>query len=54
MPSGDVEVLAEGARDNLEALLRQLKIGPEGASVSKIDLTWSEYTGEFSGFNVRY
>ncbi|MFA5079159.1 MAG: acylphosphatase [Dehalococcoidia bacterium] len=54
LPSGDVEVLAEGARDDLEALLKQLKVGPEGASVSKIDVTWSEYTGGFIGFNVRY
>jgi len=54
LPSGDVEVLAEGARDDLEALLKQLKVGPEGASVSRIDATWSEFTGGFSGFNVRY
>jgi len=54
MPSGDVEVQAEGARVDLEALLKQLKVGPEGASVSEIDVTWSDYTGDFSGFNVRY
>lgn len=52
--SGDVEVQAEGAREDLEALLKQLKVGPEGASVSEIDVTWSDYTGDFSGFNVRY
>ncbi len=54
LQSGDVEVLAEGARDDLETLLKQLKTGPEGASVSRIDVTWSEHTGGFSSFNVRY
>jgi len=52
--SGDVEVQAEGTRDELEALLTELKAGPEGASVTKIDVTWSAYTGNFSSFDVRY
>jgi acylphosphatase len=54
LPSGGVEVQAEGARQDLEALLEQLKTGPEGASVSKIDVIWSNYTGEFNSFSVRY
>jgi acylphosphatase len=53
-PSGDVEVQAEGTRDGLEELLTELKVGPEGASVDKIDVTWSAYTGDFSSFDVRY
>jgi len=53
-PSGDVEVQAEGTRERLEALLRELKVGPAGASVNKIDVTWSTYTGDFSRFDVRY
>jgi acylphosphatase len=52
--SGDVEVQAEGTRDKLEALLTELKVGPEGAAVTKIDVTWSAYTGNFSSFDVRY
>jgi len=40
-PTGDVEVQAEGTRDNLEALLKEMKVGPAGASVTKIDVTWS-------------
>jgi len=52
--SGDVEVQAEGTRDNLEALLKELRVGPEGASVTKIDVAWSAYAGDFSSFEVRY
>ena len=53
-PSGDVEVQAEGTRDELEALLTELRVGPAGASVTKIDVTWSAYKGNFSSFDVRY
>ena len=53
-PSGDVEVQAEGSRESLEEMLKDLKVGPEGASVTKIDVTWSDYTGDFSSFDVRY
>ena len=52
--SGDVEVQAEGTRDSLEAMLKELKVGPAGASVTRIDVTWSAYTGDFSSFDVRY
>ena len=54
LPSGSVEVQAEGTRGSLEALLKELKAGPEGASVTRIDVTWSAYTGDFSRFDVRY
>ena len=52
--NGAVELEAEGQKDMLEELLRRLKAGPEGADVGKIDVTWSECTGKFSAFDVRY
>jgi acylphosphatase len=52
--SGDVEVEAEGSRDKLEEFIRQLWVGPPEAKVSNIDLEWSEYKGNFNGFDVRY
>lgn len=52
--SGDVEVIAEAEREKLEELLRQLKIGPPEAIVEKIDIKWSEYTGQYGTFDVRY
>lgn len=51
---GTVEVVAEGDREALERLLRQLYVGPSSARVEKIDLEWSESSGEFSSFEVRY
>ncbi|MCJ7668231.1 MAG: acylphosphatase [Anaerolineae bacterium] len=52
--NGSVEVVAEGDREALESLLKQLHIGPSSAWVEKIDLEWSETSGEFSSFEVRY
>ncbi len=52
--SGDVELAAEGDRDKLEELLRQLWTGPPEAVVESIDSKWSEFTGQYSNFDVRY
>jgi len=52
--NGDVEVEAEGEKGLLEELLRRLQAGPDGASVEKIDLSWPEYQGKYSAFDVRY
>jgi acylphosphatase len=54
LSNGDVEVEAEGMKDVLEELLRRLKAGPDGAVVEKTDITWPEYTGKYSAFDVRY
>lgn len=52
--TGDVEVDAEGDKPKLEEMLRQLEIGPPEALVEKIDAKWSNYTGLYNGFDVRY
>ena len=54
LPGGVVEVQAEGEKKQLEELVGYLKIGPPAARVEKVDINWSEYTGNYSGFNVRY
>lgn len=52
--SGDVEIEAEGDKPKLEEFLHQLEIGPPGALIEDIDVTWSDYEGHYSGFDVRY
>ncbi len=54
LPKGSVEVKAEGERSSLEELIDRLKTGPPGARVEKVATNWSEYTGNYSGFNIRY
>ena len=51
--NGEVEVLAEGSRPALEALLYKLRTGPRMAFVSDVRQNWQAPTGEFSSFNLR-
>ncbi len=55
LPGGrSVEVQAEGEKANLEKLIDQLKVGPSGAVVENIESMWSEYTGKYSHFKIKY
>ena len=52
LPDSSVEIYAEGARRQLEKLVEQLKAGPPGARVDNLELTWSDYTGQYTDFSV--
>jgi acylphosphatase len=55
LASGDaVEVQAEGERRQLNKLLGQLKVGPPGARVERVEVKWTDYSGRFDDFSVRY
>lgn len=54
LPGGTVEVQAEGERERLEELIGYLRAGSPAAGVEKVVITWSEYTGAYSSFNIRY
>jgi len=55
LASGDaVEVQAEGERSQLNKLLEQLKTGPPGAWVKKVDIDWTDHSGQFSDFSIRH
>ena len=55
LPGGRaVEVWAEGRRGRLEELLRYLHQGPVGAKIEEVEASWGDYSGDFSGFGVRF
>jgi acylphosphatase len=54
LPSGAVEVVAEGEKKQLEKLIGYLKVGPPSARVERVVTNWSGYSGKYSGFSVRY
>ena len=55
LPNGTtVEVVAEGPRPLLEALLDTLYEGPGMARVFDIEVTWGAATHEFDRFTTRY
>lgn len=51
--TGTVEVVAEGARPDLEQFLNRLRLGPPSALVTDIELEWLPASGEFNGFESR-
>ena len=52
LPDGRVESLAEGERARLDELIRFCHVGPRGAVVRKVEVEWSDYSGEFRGFRI--
>ncbi len=51
---GRVKINAEGERKQLEKLIDHLKVGPPAARVKKVVTNWSEYSGNYSVFSIRY
>lgn len=54
LPWGGVEVVAEGEKEKLAALVSYLKRGPPAAVVEKVEAGWGGYGGRYSGFEIRY
>ena len=55
LPGGEaVEVQAEGKRNKLERLIGYLKVGPPGARVDRVEASWTEHTGSYSNFSIKY
>lgn len=49
---GNVEAVAEGAKEKLDELIQFCHTGPPGARVKSVELEWSEFKGEFRGFGI--
>ena len=50
--NGDVEVLAEGPKNRLNLLLREIRKGPPYSHVDDIDITWSDPVGDLPPFTI--
>ncbi len=54
LPSGQVEVVAEGDRKLLEEFLADLRRGPRGARVDSVTVNWEAPRGDSRDFSVRF
>jgi acylphosphatase len=55
LASGDaIEVQAEGEKPQLDRLLEQIKTGPPGAWVKRVEVDWLDYSGQFNNFSIKY
>jgi len=51
---GGVEAVFEGEEAAVKAMVEFCKRGPVGAKVTKVDIVWEDYAGEFRDFEIRY
>jgi acylphosphatase len=51
---GDVEVWAEGTKENADAFLSWLRHGPPRARVGEVHADWTTPTGCFRRFSIDY
>ncbi len=54
LPDDRVEAVFEGEEKSVKALVEFCKLGPPGAKVARVDLTWEDYIGEFDDFKIKY
>jgi len=50
---GTVRAVGEAAEDDLRAWLEEIRAGPRGAAVTRVDEEWSAATGTFDDFDIR-
>ncbi len=54
LPDGRVEIMLEGGKDKLAAMINWLKKGSLFARVDGTDVAWEEYKNEFNDFEIKY
>ncbi len=53
LPSGEVEIVAEGGEEALGMLVSWARRGPRAARVGSVHEEWSENLGHFAEFRIR-
>lgn len=53
-PDGAVEIIAEGEENNLNSFVEWCHKGPPSAMVSAVECQYSNSSGEFSSFRIKY
>jgi acylphosphatase len=49
-----VEAILEGSKEDIEQAIKHCRMGPPGARVEDIGVTWEDYRGDSQGFQIRY
>ncbi len=54
LPTGQVEIVAEGTTDKLKQLIEIVRVGPKYARVDDLKLKWEKASDEFTDFQIVY
>ena len=49
---GTIKIITEGEDKDLQRFIEWCKYGPDNAEVEKVDIKWTEPTGQFDDFKV--
>ena len=49
-----VEAVLEGEKEQVEDMIKWCRQGSPMSQVTRVDVDWQEYTGEFGDFSVKY
>jgi acylphosphatase len=52
LPGGGVELVAEGARDELEAFRQAIREAGLDHFIRNEEISWADHAGEFRGFEI--
>ena len=52
LSNGDVEVIVEGEKENINRLLEFLKKGPEHSQIRHVEFTEKKWSGDFKEFKI--
>ena len=53
-PDGTVEAVFEGDRTDVDRMLAWCREGPPLSRVDHMDVRWEDYSGKYTGFEIRY
>jgi len=53
LPNGDVEILAQGEKTNINQFIEWCKEGPPVANVDRVEIAWQNIEQKFSDFDTR-
>ena len=54
LPDGTVEIIAEGARSDVQAFLNGVKTSRVGGYITEVEERWSRGTKSHNSFDIRY
>jgi acylphosphatase len=54
LPDGRLEAVFEGEEEPVQSMVEFCRHGPSRAVITRFDVQWEPFAGEFSSFKVRY
>ena len=54
LPSGEVQAIAEGPKEQIEAFIAWCRRGPPSAQVEDVKVRWAEPRGDYRTFRVAH